>query len=331
MTGFDMRGPRDDGDAGPGPEPLPPDSRVALSEVPRADGVLDAIDAELIGLTEVKIRIRELAALLVVDRLRVRFGLTGTRPNLHMCLTGNPGTGKTTVAKRIAELLRELGYLRSGHLVQVTRDDLVGQYVGHTAPKTKEVLKRAMGGVLFIDEAYYLHRAENDRDYGQESIEILLQVMEDDRDDLVVVLAGYRDRMDAFFASNPGMSSRIAHHLDFPDYRGEELEAIGAIMLRKAEYVMAPEAVPVFREYLERRRHRPHFANARSVRNVLERARLRHARRLLATGGEVGREELVTLRPEDFSAGRVRTGDTTRPDPNRFRGGVDASAGALRR
>jgi probable Rubsico expression protein CbbX len=222
-----------------------------------------------------------------------------------MCLTGNPGTGKTTVAMRIAGLLHRLGYLRRGHLVAVTRDDLVGQYVGHTAPKTKEVLKRAMGGVLFIDEAYYLYRAENERDYGQESIEILLQVMENQRDDLVVVLAGYKDRMDSFFASNPGMSSRIAHHLDFPDYTGEELEAIATAMLRQEDYVLAPEAVPVFRDYLERRRHQPRFANARSVRNALERARLRHAGRLLAAGGDVGREDLLTLRPEDLLASRV--------------------------
>ena len=188
--------------------------------------LLDGLDRELIGLTPVKNRIREIAALLSVDRARSALGLDAQPPSLHMCFTGNPGTGKTTVALRMAAILHKLGYVRKGHLVAVTRDDLVGQYIGHTAPKTREVLKRAMGGVLFIDEAYYLYRPENERDYGQEAIEILLQVMENQRDDLVVILAGYRDRMDTFFASNPGMSSRIAHHIDFPDYSADELVAI---------------------------------------------------------------------------------------------------------
>jgi probable Rubsico expression protein CbbX len=271
---------------------LPPDARIDLvgeRAGSRVDEVLDALDTELVGLVPVKTRIREIAALLLVDRARARFGIDSGRPNLHMCFTGSPGTGKTTVAVRLAELLHRLGHVRKGHLVSVTRDDLVGQYVGHTAPKTKEVLKRAMGGVLFIDEAYYLYRAENERDYGQEAIEILLQVMENRRDDLVVVLAGYKDRMDSFFASNPGMSSRIAHHIDFPDYTGDELEAIGHLMLAREGYALAPETGPVFRDYLEHRRARPRFANARSVRNAIERARLRHANRLVAEGGRVGR------------------------------------------
>lgn len=289
-------------------EPLPADARVDLAKEradSQADSVLDALDAELIGLTPVKTRIREIAALLLVDRVRARFGIDSGRPNLHMCFTGSPGTGKTSVAVRLAELLHRLGYIRRGHLVSVTRDDLVGQYVGHTAPKTKEVLKRAMGGVLFIDEAYYLYRAENERDYGQEAIEILLQVMENQRDDLVVVLAGYKDRMDSFFASNPGMGSRIAHHIDFPDYEPGELEAIGHLMMDRDGYGLAPETEPVFRDYLSRRRAQPRFANARSVRNAIERARLRHANRLLAAGGEVDREALTTLHPEDFLASRV--------------------------
>ncbi|MFI0448693.1 CbbX protein [Actinomadura sp. 6N118] len=299
--------PSAEADAG---EPLRPDARVDLAQERKnsqADEVLDALDEELVGLLPVKTRIREIAALLLIDRLRSRFGIVSGRPNLHMCFTGSPGTGKTTVAVRLAELLHRFGYIRRGHLVSVTRDDLVGQYVGHTAPKTKEVLKRAMGGVLFIDEAYYLYRAENERDYGQEAIEILLQVMENQRDDLVVVLAGYKDRMDSFFASNPGMSSRIAHHIDFPDYSTEELEAIGHLMLEREGYTLAPDTVPVFREYLERRRDQPRFANARSVRNAIERARLRHANRLLADGTPVGRPELTTLRPGDFLASRVFT------------------------
>jgi probable Rubsico expression protein CbbX len=290
------------------PEPLADDASVDLASersVAGVDGILSALDSELIGLAPVKTRIREIAALLLVDRVRARFGLAAEPPSLHMCFTGNPGTGKTTVALRMAELLHRLGYLRSGHVVSVTRDDLVGQYVGHTAPKTKEVLKRAMGGVLFIDEAYYLYRVENERDYGSESIEILLQYMENHRDDLVVILAGYAERMDTFFASNPGMSSRIAHHLDFPDYTLDELAAIADLMLSRQRYRLSEEAAGVFREYLARRMTQPRFANARSVRNALERARLRHANRLVASRGPLGKDDLVRLEPADFLTSRV--------------------------
>ncbi|HEX4656365.1 MAG TPA: CbbX protein [Streptosporangiaceae bacterium] len=288
---------------------LADDATVDLRSARRqsgVDGVLDGLDRELVGLGPVKTRLREIAALLLVDRQRARFGLTSAQPNLHMSFTGGPGTGKTTVASRMAELLKRVGYLRRGHLVAVTREDLVGQYVGHTAPKTNEVLKRAMGGVLFIDEAYYLYRADNERDYGQESIEILLQVMENQRDDLVVILAGYKDRMDAFFQSNPGMSSRIAHHIDFPDYTVDELEAIGALMVSAAGYRLSPAAFATFRDYLARRRSQPRFANARSVRNAVERARLRHANRLLAREpAAVTKDDLMRLEPDDFLASRV--------------------------
>src|SRR5438876_7913323 len=239
--------------------------------------LLGELDRDLIGLAPVKTRIREIAALLLVDRLRRERGFSAGGPSLHMCFTGNPGTGKTTVAMRMATILHRLGYIRKGHLVAVTRDDLVGQYIGHTAPKTKEVLKKAMGGVLFIDEAYYLYRPENERDYGQEAIEILLQVMENHRDDLVVILAGYKDRMDTFFSSNPGMASRIAHHLDFPDYREDELLQIAQLMLQRLNYRFDPAAQDAFARYLRLRREQPHFANARSVRNALDRMRLRHA------------------------------------------------------
>jgi probable Rubsico expression protein CbbX len=269
------------------------------------DDVLDALDADLVGLVPVKTRIREIAALLLVDRARARFGLSAQAPSLHMCFTGNPGTGKTTVALRMAELLHRLGYLRTSKVIAVTRDDLVGQYVGHTAPKTKEALKRALGGVLFIDEAYYLYRAENERDYGGEAIEILLQYMENHRDDLVVILAGYADRMDTFFASNPGMSSRIAHHLDFPDYTLDELAAIAGLMLGRQRYRLTTAAEPVVRDYLARRMALPRFANARSVRNALERARLRQANRLMAAAGPVTRDDLMCLTPVDFQASRV--------------------------
>ncbi len=246
------------------------------------EALLAQLDDDLIGLAPVKQRIGDIAALLLIDKLRAERGLSSAPPSLHMCFSGNPGTGKTTVALRMAEILHRLGYLRKGHLVAVTRDDLVGQYIGHTAPKTRDVLKKAMGGVLFIDEAYYLYRPENERDYGQEAIEILLQVMENQRDDLVVILAGYKDRMDTFFASNPGLSSRIAHHIDFPDYGALELAQIADLMLETMQYRFDDEATRVFTDYLERRMLLPHFANARSVRNALDRARLRHASRLMS-------------------------------------------------
>ncbi len=272
----------------------------------QVEAVLDELDRDLVGLAPVKQRIRDIAALLVIDKLRLHLGLRARAPSLHMCFTGNPGTGKTTVALRMAAILYRLGYVRKGHLVAVTRDDLVGQYIGHTAPKTKEVLKKAMGGVLFIDEAYYLYRPENERDYGAESIEILLQVMENQREDLVVVLAGYKDRMDTFFQSNPGMSSRIAHHIDFPDYSVDELLHIAGRMLGQQHYRFEPGTEAVMREYLERRRAQPHFANARSVRNALDRARLRQASRLFAERERVlSAEDLSTLTAADLRASRV--------------------------
>ena len=268
--------------------------------------VLAELDRDLIGLAPVKKRIRETAALLLVERARRSMGLAHETPTLHMSFTGNPGTGKTTVALRMADLLHRLGYIRKGHLVSVTRDDLVGQYIGHTAPKTKEVLKRAMGGVLFIDEAYYLYRPENERDYGQEAIEILLQVMENQRDDLVVILAGYAARMERFFESNPGFRSRIAHHIDFPDYDDPELLQIGVKMLEKQNYCLDEEAEAAMRDYISRRRQQPHFANARSIRNALDRARLRQANRLFETAsGPLDADELSTIRAEDIRASRV--------------------------
>jgi len=272
--------------------------------------VLDGLERELIGLAPVKGRIRDIAALLLVDKLRASLGLSAGAPSLHMSFTGNPGTGKTTVAMRMAQILHRLGYVRKGHLVSVTRDDLVGQYIGHTAPKTKEVLKRAMGGVLFIDEAYYLYRPENERDYGQEAIEILLQVMENQREDLVVIFAGYRDRMETFFRSNPGMSSRVAHHIDFPDYTPAQLHSISGLMLGQMQYRLSPEADAVLLEYIERRIQQPHFANARSVRNALDRARLRQASRLFEKrGGLLSREDLMTIEAADIRASRVFASD----------------------
>jgi probable Rubsico expression protein CbbX len=275
--------------------------------------VLAELDRDLIGLAPVKKRIRETAALLLVERARKRMGLAHETPTLHMSFTGNPGTGKTTVALRMADLLHRLGYIRKGHLVSVTRDDLVGQYIGHTAPKTKEILKKAMGGVLFIDEAYYLYRPENERDYGQEAIEILLQVMENQRDDLVVILAGYADRMDRFFESNPGFRSRIAHHIDFPDYTDTELLSIAEKMLEGQNYHFEPEARKTMEAYIAARRAQPHFANARSIRNALDRARLRQANRLFENaGGPVDAEQLSAIVSEDISASRVFAIDADR-------------------
>jgi probable Rubsico expression protein CbbX len=264
--------------------------------------VLSQLDDELVGLAPVKERIREIAALLVIDQLRRDHDLESTRPSLHMSFTGNPGTGKTTVALRMAEILYRLGYIDKPKVVSVTRDDLVGQYVGHTAPKTREVLKRAKGGVLFIDEAYYLYRPENERDYGQEAIEILLQVMETEREDLVVILAGYKDRMETFFRSNPGMGSRVAHHLHFPDFSVDELMQIGQLMLEQQNYQFTDEAEKAFLEYIERRVERPRFAYGRSIRNAIDRARMRQAGRLYERRDDLTREDLMTIDQEDIRA-----------------------------
>ena len=271
--------------------------------------VLDQLDRELIGLTPVKTRIREIAALLLVDQARQQLQLASTAPSLHMSFTGNPGTGKTTVAQRMSQILHRLGYLRKGHVVTATRDDLVGQYVGHTAPKTKEMLKRAQGGVLFIDEAYYLYKPDNERDYGAEAIEILLQEMENRRTEVVVIFAGYKDRMDSFYSSNPGLSSRVAHHLDFPDYSNADLMAIAGLLLDAQQYRFSAEAEQAFAEYIMLRRQLPFFANARSIRNAIDRARLRQANRLFARMAEaLTKDDLITIEAPDIRASRVFAG-----------------------
>ena len=263
--------------------------------------ILNLLDEELVGLAPVKARIREIAALLLIDKLRKNLGISSANPGLHMSFTGSPGTGKTTVGLKMADILYQLGYIKKGHLLTVTRDDLVGQYIGHTAPKTKEVLKKAMGGVLFIDEAYYLYKPDNERDYGQEAIEILLQVMENQRDELVVVLAGYKEPMDKFFESNPGLSSRIANHIDFPDYTVEELLKISKIMLDDQQYQLTPEAEIALSQYIQLRKEKPLFANARSIKNALDRARMRQANRIFDSRGQVlTKKELVNLEAEDI-------------------------------
>ena len=288
-------------------------SSVDLQAAYAASGVADVLeqlDRELIGLAPVKTRIREIAALLLVDQARQQLDLPSTAPGLHMSFTGHPGTGKTTVAQRMSQILHRLGYLRKGHVVSATRDDLVGQYVGHTAPKTKEMLKRAQGGVLFIDEAYYLYKPDNERDYGAEAIEILLQEMESRRSDVVVIFAGYKDRMETFYGSNPGLSSRVAHHLDFPDYSNSELMAIAALLLEAQHYRFSDEAVQAFEDYIQRRRQLPFFANARSIRNAIDRARLRQANRLFARMVQpASRDDLITIEAPDIRASRVFQGE----------------------
>jgi probable Rubsico expression protein CbbX len=283
--------------------PLPPDAVVALTDeraVAGVDEVVAVLDRTLVGLVPVKFQFEQIASLLVVDRARRRFGLDAQRPNLHMCFTGDPGTGKTTVALQMAELLHRMGYLETAKVVHAMRDDLVGEYIGQTAPKTRWVLEHAMGGVLFIDEAYSLYRPSDPKDFGQESIDILMQVMENKRDKLVVIMAGYKDRMDVFFDSNPGMNSRIAHHLDFAPYTLDELMAIGQMMLADALYYLSDPAEAALREQLSLRMREPRFANARSVRNDLERARLRHAHRLASDPGRSrSRDELMRLEPSD--------------------------------
>jgi probable Rubsico expression protein CbbX len=296
---------------------MPSVDLVALFRESTVGDVLAELDRDLVGLTPVKTRIREIAAQLLVERARETLGIASGAPTLHMCFSGNPGTGKTTVALRMADVLFRLGYIRRKHLVSVTRDDLVGQYIGHTAPKTRDVLNRAMGGVLFIDEAYYLYRPENERDYGQEAIEILLQTMENQRSDLVVILAGYESRMETFFQSNPGFRSRIAHHVTFPDYDVAELIEIAEGMLARMHYRLDAEARAAFEEYLARRICQPNFANARSVRNALDRARLRQASRIFADamqgGGPSDTAALTLLSATDIRGSRVF--DTPPPRP----------------
>lgn len=294
--------------------------RINLQSASDTAGIqqlLHHLDEELIGLKPVKARIREIAALLVVNRAREQVGLQTTPPSLHMSFTGHPGTGKTTVAEKMSKILHGLGYVRKGHVVTATRDDLVGQYIGHTAPKTKDILKKAMGGVLFIDEAYYLYRPDNERDYGAEAIEILLQVMENNRNDLVVIFAGYKERMDVFYQSNPGLSSRVTNHIDFPDYSEDELLAIAKLILASENYRFSQEATVAFTHYIKRRKELPYFANARSIRNAIDRARMRQANRLFnQMSGSLSKEDLITIEAADILASRVFSGEVEGLDPS---------------
>ncbi|WP_320674361.1 CbbX protein [Prochlorococcus sp. MIT 1341] len=292
------------------------DSSIDLSASFADSGIehaLASLDEDLVGLSPVKTKIKEIAALLLVDQARKKLSLSSTTPGLHMSFTGHPGTGKTTVARRISQVLHRLGYLSRGHIVTATRDDLVGQYVGHTAPKTREMIKRAKGGVLFIDEAYYLYKPGNERDFGAESIEILLQSMELKSIEFVVIFAGYREQMNDFYKCNPGLSSRVSHHIDFPDYSNDELMRIALLLLDQQNYFFSDEAHSSFEEYIERRRELPFFANARSIRNALDRARLRQANRLFSRMGELlTKEDLMTIESADVLASRVFKGEIER-------------------
>lgn len=291
---------------------IPDDKPVGtIAEYMYGSGVketLEALDHDLVGLKPIKARCAEIASLLILDKLRTKLGLETSVPSLHMCFTGSPGTGKTTVAMRIGEILKKMGYSRTGNLVVATRDDLVGQYVGHTGPKTKNVIKTAFGGVLLVDEAYYLYNASNDRDYGQESIEIIQNVMETQADDLTVIFAGYEDKMDRFFSFLPGLSSRVQHHLEFPDYSGPELVEIAEVMIRDLEYELATGSNDVFQKYIEKRMEMPYFSNARTVRNAVDRARMRASIRLFNTAmgnsdddkKVVSRKDLQLIMPEDI-------------------------------
>lgn len=268
---------------------------------------LDKLDTELIGLQPVKARVRELASMLVVDKMRQSIGLDPfISDGLHMCFTGAPGTGKTTVAFRMGDIFKAMGYCRQGHVTLATRDTLVGQYVGHTGPKTKEVIKQAMGGILFIDEAYYLYNAGNDRDYGVESIEILLKVMEQRSSDLVVIFAGYKDRMDQFFSYIPGMQSRVNLHIDFPDMEPDDLVNVGKLMFKNMEYNLSPEAEPALREYVTLRKKKLFFSNARSVRNAVDLARMAAANRVYTmanakdASGIITLDDLTSVQKSDF-------------------------------
>jgi stage V sporulation protein K len=265
---------------------------------PNIQEILGELDS-LIGLREIKKLIREIYAYVEIQKRRQREKLLSEPQVWHMIFKGNPGTGKTTVARIIGRLFKEMGVLPKGHLVEVERADLVGEYIGHTAQKTREQLKRALGGVLFIDEAYSLARGGN-RDFGKEAIDVLVKGMEDNKDNLVLILAGYREEMDWFIETNPGLRSRFPIHLSFPDYSTEELLAIADLMLAKRQYVLSPAAREELRLVLEKEAasHR-HNGNARLVRNFIEKSIRQQALRLLDKR-EVTRQDLMTISREDI-------------------------------
>ena len=267
--------------------------------------ILNTLDQELVGLKTVKNRVREISSVLLFDRIREIQELPVLNSSLHMAFTGRTGTGKTSVATKIALVLRSLGYLTKGHLTNVTREDLVGQYVGHTAPKTREQLQKAKGGILFIDEAYQLYKPDNERDYGAEAIELLLQVMENQRDDLIIIFAGAKDKLEKFFNSNPGVSSRIGNHINFNDYTTSELVEITKFLLHNDNrYKFNDETIKILEFYLDQFTKFPAFSNVRTIKVFLNQLFSYQSIRIentLINTGKLDYESLVTIKKEDFA------------------------------
>jgi probable Rubsico expression protein CbbX len=266
--------------------------------------ILQTLDEELIGLKNVKNRVREICSVLLFDRIREIQELSRLNSSLHMSFTGRPGTGKTSVAAKIALVLRNLGYLSKGHITNVTREDLVGQYVGHTAPKTKEQLQKAQGGILFIDEAHHLYKPDNERDYGAEAIELLLQVMENQRDDLIMIFGGKKEKLEIFFNSNPGISSRIGNHIDFPDYNLNDLKDITKFLLHNQNrYKFTDETLTLLGFYIDQLIAFPAFANVRTIKVFLNQLFAYQAVRVeneLLKNGKIQYDSLITIKKEDF-------------------------------
>jgi probable Rubsico expression protein CbbX len=268
------------------------------------EDILSTMDKELVGLKNVKNRVKEISSVLLFDRIREIKELSSLNSSLHMAFTGRPGTGKTSVAAKIALVLRSLGYLTKGHITNVTREDLVGQYVGHTAPKTREQLQQAQGGILFIDEAHHLYKPDNERDYGSEAIELLLQVMENQRDDLILIFAGGKANIDKFFNSNPGISSRIGNHVDFKDYDVADLTDITKFLLHNDNrFKFTDEALEILVFYIGQLISFPAFANARTVKVFLNQLLAYQAVRvenLLLKNGNLNYDDFVTITKDDF-------------------------------
>lgn len=268
------------------------------------ENILGQLDEELVGLEDVKTKVREISSVLLFDRIRELQELSTLQSSLHMSFTGRPGTGKTSVAAKIGLVLRNLGFLTKGHITTVTREDMVGQYVGHTAPKTKECLNLATGGMLFIDEAHHLYKPDNERDYGSEAIELILQVMENQREDLIFVFSGGKDKIDNFFNSNPGISSRIGNHVDFLDYNTDELVAITKFLLHnESRYKFTDKTIEILRFYIEQLEKFPAFSNVRTIKIFLNQLLSYQSIRIeeeLTTNGSLTYESLTYIRPEDF-------------------------------
>merc|ERR1711988_180321 len=286
----------------------PGDTIVATSDKffvpPSVIQVIDDLDNELIGLKPVKDKMRRYAGQMLSQQIRKDAGVRAEIPPLHHVFTGNPGTGKTTVAMKMGELYREMGFINSGHTVQATRADLVGQYIGHTGPKTKEMITRSFGGILFIDEAYGLYK-EDSRDYGSEVLEMLVKFMDTTpNSDFVIILAGYRNLMTKMLNANLNLMSRMGNWIDFPDYNDDELLEISQLLANTYGYNYDNDAQDTFKEFMRIRKEFPYFSNARTVRNCMERARRIAATRILNdaldNGTKYTMDEIQTFQPGDF-------------------------------